>query len=145
MEFITGLHATANLNVEETRRRAEQAGFTAFVFPETGIVSRESFFDAVRATFPLDPPLVGFRSWDALSDSLWEGLYRHPSQKIAILWKNTRAIADIASTEFDTALAVLSDVAKSLADARATCNQPKDVAIFVECYPSQRASQRGRN
>lgn len=132
MELKLGLQRTKGLDVEVARQEAEQAGFTAFVLPANGIIDRESFFDAVRATFPLDPPLVGSRSWDALSDSLWEGLHAHPARRIAILWTNTRIMASSASSDFETALNVLSDIANLLADRRATRDNPKEVAVLVE-------------
>jgi len=132
MELKPGLQRTGVLDVETTRRQAEQVGFTTFVWPATGIVDRASFFDAVRATFPLDPPLVGSRSWDALSDSLWEGLHTHSARRIAIIWPNTRAMACSASSDFETALYVLADVANLLADPRATRDDPKEIAVLVE-------------
>lgn len=132
MEIKPGLHRTGALDVDATQRQVEQAGYTTFVLPKTGIVDRASFFDAVRATFPLDPPLLGSRSWDALSDSLWEGLYTHAARRIAILWPSTRAMASSASADFETALNVLADVASSLADPRATRDNPKEVAVLVE-------------
>ena len=132
MEIKPGLNRIEELDVEATRRQADQTGYTMFVLPEEGIVDRASFFDAVRATFPLDPPLVGSRSWDALSDSLWEGLYRHPARRIAILWLGTQRMASSNPTDFETALSVLADVANSLADPRATRNNPKEVAVLVE-------------
>lgn len=132
MEIKPGLQRTGVLDVEAARSQAQQAGFTTFVLPAKGIVDRASFFDAVRATFPLDPPLVGSRSWDALSDSLWEGLYTHSARRIAILWPNTRAMASFASSDFEAALNVLADVANLLADPRATRDNPKEVAVLVE-------------
>lgn len=132
MELKPGLHRTGALDIEATRREAEQTGFTTFVLPAMGIVDRASFFDAVRATFPLDPPLVGCRSWDALSDSLWEGLYTHAARRIAILWQGTRAMATSASSDFETALNVLADVASLLADPQATRGITKEVAVLVE-------------
>lgn len=118
--------------METTRRQAERAGYAIFVLPSEGISDRASLFDAVRATFPLDPPLIGSRSWDALSDSLWEGLHEHHARRILILWPSTRAIATAASADFEMALNVLEDVASSLADPRATRDSPKEVAVLVE-------------
>lgn len=132
MELKPGLQRVGVLNVEATRQQAEQAGFTAFVLPARGIVDRESFFNAVRSTFPLDPPLVGAHSWDALSDSLWEGLYAHGARHVAILWPGARVMANAAPSDFDTALDVLTDVANLLADRRATLDNPKQVVILVE-------------
>jgi len=132
MEIKHGLQRTGALDVETVRLKAELAGFTVFVLPTVGIVDRASFFGAVRATFPLDPPLVGSHSWDALSDSLWEGLYTSTARRIAIVWQGTRAMATSASRDFETALDVLADVARLLADPQATCGTTKEVAILVE-------------
>ena len=132
VEIKQGLRRIEALDVEATRRDAELAGYTTFVLPESGIVDRASFFDAVRATFPLDPPLMGSRSWDALSDCLWEGLYAHAARRIAILWPSTRVMANSASDDFEIALNVLADVANSLADPLVTRDNPKEVAVLVE-------------
>jgi hypothetical protein len=132
MRIQPGLSRVDTLEVEVARREAERAGYTTFVLPETGICDRASFFEAVRATFPLDPPLIGSRSWDALSDSLWEGLYRHTARRIAILWPKARSMAGSAPADFETAVNVLADVANSLADQRATNDNPKEIAILVE-------------
>ena len=113
IKLRSGLQQTEVLDLEATRLRAEQAGFTTFALPKHGVVDRASFFDAIRATFPLDPPLVGSRSWDALSDSLWEGLYAHESRRIAILWPTARTMATAALSEFETARQVLVDVAST--------------------------------
>jgi hypothetical protein len=126
------LKRVATLDVEAALREAKQAGHATFLLPATGIVDRASFFDAARATFPLDPPIIGSRSWDALSDSLWEGLHEHPARKIAILWPGARSTAGSASSEFEIALNVLADVASLLADPLATQGGTKEVAIVVE-------------
>ena len=132
MQLQPGPVLTPTLDVEETRRQARQAGYSTFVLPAEGIVDRVSFFDAVRAVLPLDPPLIGSRSWDAMSDSLWEGLYALPDRRIAILWPNARTMASAASSDFKMALDLLTDVAALLADSRATAGKPKEVTILVE-------------
>jgi len=86
----------------------------------------------MRTTFPLDPPLKGSCSWDALSDSLVEGLYTHSAQRIAIVWQGTFTMASAASDDFQTAVDVLSEVAGLLADRNATRGATKEVAILVE-------------
>jgi hypothetical protein len=132
MESKQGLHRTGALDVETTLRLAEEAGFATFVMPAKGIVDMHSFFEAVQATFPLDPPLVLLRSWDALSDSLWQGLYTLGARRIAILWPSTQAMAVSAPSDFETAMNVLADVASSLADPELTCETPKEVVVLVE-------------
>jgi hypothetical protein len=132
MEIRPGLNRIEALDVEATRRQAEQAGYTTFVLPEMGILDRASFFEAVRTTFPLDPPLIGSHSWEALSDSLWEGLYKHSARRIVILWPKARCMESSSPTDFETALNVLKDVASSLADPQATRNNQKEIAALIE-------------
>jgi len=132
MELRPGLSRVVALDVEATRRQASDEGYVTFVLPASGVVDRASFFNAMRATLPLDPPVVGSHSWDALSDSLWEGLHALPDQRIAILWPNARTMARAASSDFEMALNVLTDVASLLADPRATAGKPKEVALVVE-------------
>jgi hypothetical protein len=131
MKLAPGLHRTTPLEMVAARREMERAGYTTFVLPAEGIIDRASFFDAVRATLPLDPPLVGSCSWDALSDSLWEGLHAHAARRIAIVWPGTRAMESSAPSELETALSVLADVASTLSDPRATLDRPKEVVVLV--------------
>jgi hypothetical protein len=132
IELKPGLVRTGPIDVEATLRQTELEGYATFLLPGSGIVDRASFFDAAREVFPLEPPLLGSHSWDALSDSLWEGLYAHPARRIAILWPHTRAMEVSALSDFETALSLLADVASSLADPRATSDSSKEVTILVE-------------
>jgi hypothetical protein len=127
--FTSGATTESVLDIEAIRLKAEREGYFTFVLPEVGIVDRPSFFEAIRNTLPLDPPVVSSRSWEALGDSLWEGLHSHPAQRIVILWPNSEAMID--STDREMALSVLADVAKLLEDHQATKGRPKYVAILV--------------
>ena len=130
LKLNAGLLRVETLDVETLRREANQAGYRTFVLPE-GVNDRASFFDAVRSTLPLDPPVVSSHSWDALSDSLWEGLFALEDQRIAILWPGTHTMAHTAAPDLEMALNVLRDVTGSLADPTATSNRPKVVAVVV--------------
>jgi hypothetical protein len=132
IDFKHGLHRTGPIDIDAVRRRAEQDGIATFVLPITGIVDKPSFFSAVQATLPLDPPFTGSRSWDGLSDSLWEGLYRHPGRRIAVVWQGGGGMATSASHDFEIALEVMAHVARGLADPRATAGAPKEVVFLVE-------------
>lgn len=125
IELKPGLQQTATFDLAAIQALARNEGFEVFTLPGEGVVDRASFFDAVRNVFPLDPPLAGSQSWDALSDSLWEGLHRHQCQRIAILWPNASDMASKASAEFEVALAVLEDIASTVGDG-------KVVAVLVE-------------
>lgn len=135
MRFRPGLLKTGPLIVGEVRRHAEQAGFLVFVLPSGGIKDRAGFFEAVRSTFPLDPPLLGSISWEALGDSLWEGLLNCSSRRIAVIWQGAKLMQMAAPHDFAIAISVLADVARLLADPRATVGVTKEVAILVDVLP----------
>lgn len=132
MEWKTAILRTESLDLQATRWHAEHEGFATFVLPAQGIVDRATFFEAVRVTLPLDPPVLGVGSWDALSDSLWQGLHTCEHGRIAIFWPGARAFQDTAPSDFEMALNVLADVSNLLADRQATLGSPKVVAVVVE-------------
>ena len=121
----------ANLDADAILREARQDGTPAYVLPSAGLVNRDSFFEAVRRSLPLDPPLVGTRSWDALSDSLWGGLDALNNNRIVIIWPNSVGMSRASQKDYTLALKVLQDVAASLADPRATNGKPKEIYIYV--------------
>lgn len=131
MELRPGVTRTANFDVDEVLREATKAGYATFVLPDRGIVDRETFFDAIRTTLPLDPPLTSSHSWDAMSDSLWEGLHTLPEKGIVVLWPNSRTMADAAPADFVTAIEVLNDVAASLRNREATTRPIKELVVIV--------------
>jgi hypothetical protein len=112
-------------------QKAEADRVPVYMLPRTGIVDRASFFDALRATLPLDPPIQTARSWDALSDSLWGGLDRLDADQVLIVWPNAAAMIPASRMEYDQALALLADVATMLADPNLMKGKPKQVSIIV--------------
>jgi Barstar (barnase inhibitor) len=93
--------------------------------------SRKAFFDAVRIAVELDPPVQSERSWDALADSMWEGIFNLPSRSVLIIWRDAAMFRAQAPQEFDVAAAVLVDTATSLADPEGTVGEPKDVRVLI--------------
>lgn len=92
---------------------------------------RKAFFDAVRSAVRLDPPVVGERSWDALEDSLWEGLFQRPERRIVIAWRDASDYAARSPEDYEVAISVLSSVGDLLADERATTGRPKEVEVYI--------------
>ncbi|MGC5033948.1 barstar family protein [Micromonospora sp. DT229] len=131
MEFLPGLTVVDSVAVGDIIETARGADLAVFVILTGGREGREAFFDTVRATLPLDPPLQSSRSWDALSDSLWEGLIQLDSDGIVIAWSDAADFKDVSPTEYETALAVLGDVVESIGDSVGTCGRPKMVSVYV--------------
>jgi hypothetical protein len=76
---------------------------------------RDAFFAAVRAVLPLDPPVPGSHSWDALSRSLFTGLRGQGVARVEIHWPDAARFAAQYPEDSVPARAVLEFVAASLA------------------------------
>jgi RNAse (barnase) inhibitor barstar len=116
---------------ERVVKEATEQGCQVYLVDTAEADSREAFFEAVRHSMPLDPPLMSARSRDALEDSLWEGLYNVESSRIVIVWSNPGPMKNAVPTEFDVAAGVLGTVADQLADETLTVGMPKDVRVFI--------------
>jgi hypothetical protein len=131
LDFQPGLTIIDPASADEIVKVARGADTPVFVVSTSGHVGREAFFDAVRAALPLDPPLHSSRSWDALSDSLWEGIRLLESDKVVIIWPDASAFRDTNQREYEIALSILSDIAESIGDSVTTDGRPKQVSVYV--------------
>jgi hypothetical protein len=133
-EQPVGVHV---ISPDEFPRVAAQARLSSVVFEimtgRTG--GKKRFFGAVRRVLPLNPPLLRSASWDALSDSLFEGLRSLDSDRITILWRDAREWEEVFLEELGIAIAVLDDVARSLGNEAYTAGPPKRVDVFVTPPP----------
>jgi len=111
--------------------KADAEGARLLILTTVGTGNRAAFFDAVRRDLPLDPPLLGSESWDALSDSVWGGLDLLESSVIVILWRGAADFRTAAPDEFGMAVTVLQDLTESLASWEYTDGQPKRVCIYA--------------
>jgi hypothetical protein len=122
-----GLIRATGVDPEQVAKQLRGEGWVVFVLP-SDISDKAALFEAMRTILPMDPPLVGSRSWDALSDSLWGGIDQLGEERVAIIWPKAqlKPVSDL-----DTALAVLEGVALSLSDPKATDENPKEVSVVV--------------
>lgn len=131
MTLRTGVSHTDPKDIDHLVSEAVTQGAATYRFSTKGTTGRPAFFDVVRRTFPLDPPLVGSRSWDALSDSLWSGLHGVSSNSIAIFWTDSSDFKDSASSDYFIALEIFKDITVSLNDQRITSDRPKQVSVYI--------------
>lgn len=129
MWSIKGFFSVDELTVEKVMLAAHTDGKRVFCFP-SHIASKDQFFDGIRATFPLDPPLHGHHGWDALADSLWSGLDGLQEQDIVIVWRDSRYMQMQAVEDFAIALDILHDLPGTLADVALTAGQPKQLLVL---------------
>jgi hypothetical protein len=132
VEFQSGITVSGPAEIEEAMTRARSAGLPVFVISTAGRKDGEAFFDAVRATLPLDPPLRSSRSWDALADSLWEGIRLLESDVAVIVWPDSWQFKKGNPTDYGVARTILDDMSKSLRNPVTTGGRPKTVSVLLE-------------
>ncbi|WP_174970177.1 barstar family protein [Burkholderia lata] len=100
------------------------------IFLPIEIASENQFYDAIRSTCPLDPPLYSNRSWDALADSMWSGLDELEQEKIVIFWPNSDRMKAAEPEAFAIATDILTDLCTSLTDPNVTASGTKTPLVF---------------
>lgn len=123
--------------------RPLEEGRAVFELDGRKIRDRAGFFAEVKRNMPLDPPLVGSSSWDALADSLWEGLRNLPESHIDVVWHDVGTLHEVASSTLCTAVAILHDVATSLEDSALLVGAPKTVRLIPDLNRWWNADQGG--
>ncbi|MFD6294064.1 barstar family protein [Streptomyces sp. NPDC060235] len=138
MVIDRGLHEVSDADIPEILAEAAGQDLPVFMLSTAGRTDKEAFFEAVRETLPLDPPLGTSRTvWDALSDSVWGGLHALKRPRVVIVWPGVRPTSD-TEDDFQTALSILRDVVATLTEARYTGGRPTWLSVYVA-----RASGRG--
>lgn len=82
---------------------------------------------------PLDPALSGMVHWDALEDSLFEGLVELNSTQIAIVWRDPDNFSAGDKWSYGQAMDVFGRVAGALAIPRLTGG----IVIHLDIYVLQ--------
>ncbi|WP_030544111.1 barstar family protein [Streptomyces albus] len=131
MKLTAGVTVIRPEEAHEVVRAAAAEDCLLFRLSTEGRAGRGAFFDAARRTLPLDPPVVGSRSWDALADSLWEGVHALERGRVVVLWPDAASFAEASPEDFRTAVDVLSDVAESLSDERAAVGRPTEFCVYI--------------
>ena len=131
MELLTGVHRATPIEAEEVRRRAAEIGAPIYLLSTLGASSRADLFNRVRESLPLDPPVVGNTVIDALSDSLWGGLYSAGRETVVVIWEGSSDLAKNAPKEFEITLEMFRDIASTVAQPKYTGGQPKSVCVYL--------------
>ena len=86
-----GIHQLATrAEAEKFIEHAAQAGWPIFRLRED-ISSVESFFETVRETLPLAPPVMSCHL-EALEDSLWGGMDALQAQDVLVVWHSAHRL-----------------------------------------------------
>ncbi|WP_124613746.1 hypothetical protein [Burkholderia sp. Bp9143] len=63
----SGIYVVDSIEAKRIAEECSRGGWLVIFVPE-GVASKNQFYDAICSNCPLDPPLHGNRSWDALAD-----------------------------------------------------------------------------
>ncbi|MFJ7126897.1 barstar family protein [Streptomyces sp. NPDC098101] len=130
-EIRGGFHEVPASSVPELLAEAACRGVPAFTLSTGGRTDKEAFFRAVRETLPLDPPLSTTRHvWDALADSLWNGLHDLDVPHAVVVWPDAGPVAE-AHGDYAIALDILRDLPPTLADPRYTGGRHTELSVYV--------------
>jgi hypothetical protein len=125
-----GVHDRSSIPADALVDILRGDGWPTYVLPGEP-TTEAAFFAAVRDSLPLDPPLGNGLVWDALSDSLWQGLNNLRAQKVAIVWPGSNRLRDNDPTAYTTARDVLADLVFSLADRKYTVDHETRILVLL--------------
>jgi Barstar (barnase inhibitor) len=131
MTLLPGINEVTPEEADAAKDEAIRTGASVFVISTAGAANRADVFDRVRASLPLDPPLVGSKSWDALADSLWGGVDSLDASVVVIIWSGASDLRRNAPEDFMIATTIFRDVASSLGKWVDTDGEPKQVCVYL--------------
>jgi hypothetical protein len=131
VELRRGVTIIEPSQAREITDEAARRDIPIYIISTGGRAGREVFFDAIRRALPLNPPIVSARSWDALADSMWEGIHSLNRPRVVVLWPDSSPFSEGAPSDFETALSVFEQVASELADGGLTLGEPVEACFYV--------------
>ena len=96
------------------------------------IHDKQSFSDAIRSVVPLNPPIPnGPANWDALADSLFDGMLsvRGP---VILRWPNHELMAASAPNDYAVAIEIFQVLIRELASETTTVGRPTKLFVVLE-------------
>lgn len=131
MALVRGVHEVSAAELASAVHVGSTMGAAIFSLSTHGAATLADFFDAVRANLPLDPPVVGSTSWDALSDSLWEGIHEVGAAIVLITWTGAADLQRASPKDYETAMSVFRDLISTLGNETYTAGEPQEVCVYV--------------
>lgn len=107
-------------------RGQEWPTFTLAGSPE----SWDDFVASIRAVLPLDPP-VEHGNWDAVYDSLWEGIHKLNAEKVAIVWPGSDRLRESDPPAYEKAIELFTVLVVSLADPKFTVDHVTRLLVLL--------------
>ena len=128
MDYEMGCHDVSDAEAKKIALEYERANWRVFRLPRF-MSSVSDFFKGVRLVLPLDPPLQSSGNWNALADSLWEGIANLDSDKILIVWPDANLIETSRPDANEIIMELFTDLCDTLATSEYT-DSPKKVLVL---------------
>jgi hypothetical protein len=126
-----GVHERTGVDLEQLLSVLREDGWPVYVL-DGAPNDKDSFFAAVRDALPLDPPLTGPKgSWDAMSDSLWEGLDHLYVDRVAIVWPEADRLRVDDPPSYEVVIEIFTDLVFSLADLKFTVDHVTRLLVLL--------------
>lgn len=124
--------------------RLQNEGYSCIPFGNELVFDKTTFWAAVRQALPSDPAFGSKPSWDGFADSLFGGIDRLASTKIAIVWMVAHRMARASPDEFSMAVDCFTSVASQLADlgTGVSCQNELIVVLLGEIATIQSALRK---
>lgn len=138
MKLNVGITLIPSDEIEAAATEAARSGLHVLPLETRGACDKEAIFSAFRRDLPMDPPLHSSRSWEALSDSLFGGLFGLAAGPHVVIvwrdaaWRESRNTGDLAEV-----MSILEQVAHILNDQHATRGNAKMLSVLVASDPQK--------
>jgi len=106
---------------------SQLADDSTVVYRTDRISDMKSFFYEISRVLPLDPQVHFPVNWDAIADSLWEGLYTIDAERIALFLQIEQQFA----SELTVVIDVFEQVSEQLSDPEPTLGRLTRLDVYV--------------
>lgn len=128
MELKLGINFIKENEIAIVRQNAEQKKYKVY---DINASCKHTIFENIKSKLPLDPPLVSNHVWDALLDSLFEGLSLEKSDEFLLICHETHEYKINHPSDYVIFLDVLKSVSDGLFDSENTAGNPKNLYIIM--------------
>jgi Barstar (barnase inhibitor) len=90
----------------------------------------DGFVASIKAVLPLDPPIER-GIWDAVYDSLWEGIHMLNAEKVVIVWPGSDRLRKGDPLAYEKAIDLFTVLVFSLADPKFTVDHVTRVLVLL--------------
>ncbi|MFE2877154.1 hypothetical protein ACFXG6_22440 [Streptomyces roseus] len=131
MKLDAGVTRVHQSEVAQVAAEAVQDGALVLTLSTGGLDNRERVFDGLRRDLPMDPPNHSSYSWEALSDSLFGGLWALEASHVVVVWRDALQHESLDVGVPSEVLLTLEEVAEQLGDPQVTRGPTKILSVLV--------------